>query len=150
MPDEHSFNPNDPAHCDTCFKEGEARLRMEHVEHVHCSRCGKRCSGVDPELGLVVRAWVECPECIETSHHDAEARIADLEARVRFYEQHTDRQANELVATKVLCYRYAAKWRERAGWHKALAPKQCCEAASDDFQSVADGQHFQEHDAPKV
>ena len=36
-------------------------------EHVHCSRCGKRCSGVDPELGLVVRAWVECPECLEKS-----------------------------------------------------------------------------------
>ena len=36
-----------------------------YVEHVHCSRCGTRCSGVDPELGLVVRAWVECPECLE-------------------------------------------------------------------------------------
>lgn len=35
------------------------------VEHVHCSRCGKRCSGIDPELGLIVRAWVECPECLE-------------------------------------------------------------------------------------
>ena len=34
------------------------------VEHVHCSRCGKRVSGVDPELGLVVRAWVACPECL--------------------------------------------------------------------------------------
>jgi hypothetical protein len=37
---------------------------MTFVEHVHCSRCGTRCSGVDPELGLVVRAWVECPECL--------------------------------------------------------------------------------------
>ena len=37
------------------------------MEHVHCMRCGKRCSGVDPELGLVVRAWVECPECLEKS-----------------------------------------------------------------------------------
>ncbi len=27
--DEHEFNPNDPAHCDACFKEGEARLRGE-------------------------------------------------------------------------------------------------------------------------
>jgi hypothetical protein len=35
------------------------------VEHVHCSRCGKRVSGVDPELGLVVRAFVECPECLD-------------------------------------------------------------------------------------
>lgn len=35
--------------------------------YVHCSRCGKRCS---PDLRsvagehIVVRAWVECPECI--------------------------------------------------------------------------------------
>lgn len=34
------------------------------VEHVHCSRCGARCSGVDPEMGLVVRAYVQCPECL--------------------------------------------------------------------------------------
>lgn len=40
---------------------------MTPVEHVHCSKCGKRCSGIDPELGLVVRAWVECPECLEKS-----------------------------------------------------------------------------------
>jgi hypothetical protein len=36
-----------------------------HVANVHCSRCGRSCSGVDPELGLVVRAWVQCPECLE-------------------------------------------------------------------------------------
>lgn len=40
------------------------------VEHAHCNRCGKRVSGVDPELGLVVRAWVECPECIEKLYGD--------------------------------------------------------------------------------
>jgi hypothetical protein len=44
------------------------------VKYVHCSRCGKRCSGVDPELGLVVRAWVECPECLETLSAEAAAR----------------------------------------------------------------------------
>lgn len=53
---------------------------MTYVEHVHCSRCGKRCSGVDPELGLVVRAWVECPDCLE--HPQAEAwlglTVADI------------------------------------------------------------------------
>jgi hypothetical protein len=32
-----------------------------------------------------------------TPWHLAEAAFADLEARVRFYEQHTDKQANELV-----------------------------------------------------
>lgn len=37
----------------------------QYVEHVHCSACGKRVSGIDPEMGLVVRAYVECPECLE-------------------------------------------------------------------------------------
>lgn len=37
----------------------------QRVEHVRCSRCGTCVSGHDPELGLVVRAWVECPECLE-------------------------------------------------------------------------------------
>lgn len=31
---------------------------------VQCSRCGKYVSSPVP-LGVVVRAWVECPECIE-------------------------------------------------------------------------------------
>src|SRR6185503_77575 len=51
------------------------------VEHVHCSNCGKRVSGVDPELGLVVRAWVECPECIEKSEGNSaksEGNISDI------------------------------------------------------------------------
>lgn len=38
---------------------------IARVEHVRCSRCGTCVSGHDPELGLVVRAWVECPECLE-------------------------------------------------------------------------------------
>lgn len=42
-------------------------------EHVRCNRCGKRVSGVDPELGIVVRAWVQCPECLE---HDAQQAVA--------------------------------------------------------------------------
>lgn len=33
---------------------------------VHCSKCGKRVSNEVPE-DLVVRAWIECPECIESS-----------------------------------------------------------------------------------
>jgi hypothetical protein len=41
-------------------------------ERVHCMRCGKSVSGFDPELGLVVRAWVECPECLEKSGAAAE------------------------------------------------------------------------------
>lgn len=41
------------------------------VTHVHCSSCGKSVSGVDDELGLVVRAYVECPECIEAGQGDS-------------------------------------------------------------------------------
>jgi hypothetical protein len=37
---------------------------LEPPWHVHCSTCGRRCSGFDPALGLVVRAFVQCPECI--------------------------------------------------------------------------------------
>ena len=33
-------------------------------DHVSCSRCGKRVSNVVPVDTLVVRAWVECPECV--------------------------------------------------------------------------------------
>jgi len=41
------------------------------LHHLRCNACGKRCSsGFVPtvtEMGkhLIVRAWVECPECIE-------------------------------------------------------------------------------------
>lgn len=33
-------------------------------DHVSCSRCGKRVSNVVPVADLIVRAWVECPECV--------------------------------------------------------------------------------------
>jgi hypothetical protein len=71
-------------------------LRATFVEHVHCNRCGKRCSGVDPELGLVVRAWVECPECLEQSEHPLRTLEA-LEQRV--------------IALTLLTTTLIAKWR---------------------------------------
>src|SRR5262245_38510693 len=39
-------------------------MAATYVTDVKCSDCGKRVSGVDPELGLVVRAYVSCPECL--------------------------------------------------------------------------------------
>lgn len=51
----------------------------EPAEHVHCSRCGKRVSGTDAELGLIVRAWVECPECLVPQIEGS----ADLESERR-------------------------------------------------------------------
>lgn len=34
---------------------------MSH--HVHCSRCGAAVSNPLP-VEVIVRAWVECPECV--------------------------------------------------------------------------------------
>ena len=32
--------------------------------YVACSRCGKQCSN-ETSQEMIVRAWIECPECIE-------------------------------------------------------------------------------------
>lgn len=34
------------------------------IDYVTCSKCGKQCSNKTGQE-LIVRAWVECPECIE-------------------------------------------------------------------------------------
>ena len=42
-------------------------------DYVMCSSCGKRVSNmvtVDPQDGLVVRAWIECPECVQQRKED--------------------------------------------------------------------------------
>ena len=43
-----------------------------HIEYLHCMSCGKQVSTGfvpvptdTPDKGIIVRAWVECPECIE-------------------------------------------------------------------------------------
>lgn len=51
------------------------------TDHVQCSRCGKRCSNEVAVLSrgpLVVRAWVECPECIRKHADDGPSRMRDL------------------------------------------------------------------------
>lgn len=42
------------------------------LSHLHCMSCGKQVSTgfyaiptETPDKGIVVRAWIECPECIE-------------------------------------------------------------------------------------
>lgn len=50
--------------------------------HVRCSRCGRPCSNTVKAAtkdGIVVRAWVECPECIEAQ--------PDYEEIVRFFRE---------------------------------------------------------------
>ncbi len=39
---------------------------------IHCSNCGKTVSTPVP-TGTVIRAWIECPECLEASAKDASA-----------------------------------------------------------------------------
>ncbi len=81
----HCYNCGLDAECETTSNETipEGWVKCEHVDAtnywicaecaarkgvkrgaVHCSRCGKRVSNQVVEE-LVVRAWVECPECIK-------------------------------------------------------------------------------------
>lgn len=59
----------------------DVRLKAEQTfgQYVRCSRCGKRVSQYvnvegDPSFApaktkaLIIRAWVECPECIQSAH----------------------------------------------------------------------------------
>jgi len=45
------------------------------LDYVRCSRCGKRVSQllIVPDTGtlrgLVIRAYVECPECVQAREH---------------------------------------------------------------------------------
>ena len=52
---------------------------------VKCSRCGKRVSSPVP-LDIIVRAWVECPECIEKQPDVEEQRDAWRAACRYLYE----------------------------------------------------------------
>jgi endogenous inhibitor of DNA gyrase (YacG/DUF329 family) len=53
---------------------------------VRCARCGKSVSSplVEP---VILRAWVECPECIE------QRATAKLEKRARYLERRAARKA---------------------------------------------------------
>ena len=36
------------------------------INFVHCSKCGKQVSNaIDVDHELFIRAWIECPECID-------------------------------------------------------------------------------------
>ena len=67
---------------------------MSTSDHaVYCSVCGKKVSGVDPDRpadGLVVRAFVQCPECVEVE------AITDASGDLT-----PDRFMRELVAVEV-------------------------------------------------
>lgn len=52
---------------------------VREVRRPYCHRCGQTVSNAMAPLGqqLIVRAWVECPECIERGADTAE-QIAEL------------------------------------------------------------------------
>ena len=37
---------------------------LQEINYLHCSECGKQVSSSFPR-DVVVRAWIECPECLE-------------------------------------------------------------------------------------
>lgn len=50
-------------------------IKAVSASYLHCHRCGKQVSTGfypiptdTPDGGLIVRAWIECPECIENAH----------------------------------------------------------------------------------
>ena len=56
---------------------------MAEVEYLRCTRCGKCVSTGfwsvptdTPDRGVIVRAWVECPECFDAIAR--ESAVADL------------------------------------------------------------------------
>lgn len=46
------------------------------TEYVQCSACGKQVSTPVPK-GTVIRAWIECPECIESRIEKRRGTILD-------------------------------------------------------------------------
>lgn len=59
---------------------------------IGCMNCGKSVSSEVPE-GTIVRAWVECPECIEKK---PKQQFDDLEARISAIENHLHEKFGEL------------------------------------------------------
>ncbi len=54
---------------------------MGRIEHLNCSKCGKKVSTTfTPHEMFILRAWVECPECIEANEpKPAQSRLLTLE-----------------------------------------------------------------------
>jgi len=61
------------------------------IQRLHCNRCGKSVSTwfipmptETPDKGLIVRAWIECPECIAKSYQPVlieQVEPGDVDAR---------------------------------------------------------------------
>lgn len=54
------------------------------IEFLKCNTCGKcvssgfiACPTEMPDEGIVIRAWIECPECIGREYADSNSRSSD-------------------------------------------------------------------------
>lgn len=55
------------------------------VKYLHCNNCGKQVSSgyipVPNEIdknNIVIRAWIECPECIENHSNDVHEEVKQI------------------------------------------------------------------------
>ena len=72
----------------------ETKLQeAEKQRDVHCSTCGKVVSG----KGGIIRAYVECPECIE-KQPDKDKTISDLQAKNKDLEGQIEKLNKEFEA----------------------------------------------------
>lgn len=63
---------------------------MNSIHYLHCMECGKQVSTGftpvptdTPDRGIIVRAWIECPECLEKENLpiDTKSKIKLVEPR---------------------------------------------------------------------
>lgn len=48
------------------------KTQAHSIKYLHCNNCGKQVSTgfypeptETPDKGIIIRAWIECPECME-------------------------------------------------------------------------------------
>lgn len=54
---------------------------LEMCNFIGCSKCGKNVTNIQSDKPIFVRAWVECPECIE-KESDYEKQITELQQQI--------------------------------------------------------------------
>lgn len=64
-------------------------ISLNESKYLTCNRCGKKVSTGffpvetdTPDKGLIIRAWIECPECIEANSKSEESEFNE---RIRRY-----------------------------------------------------------------
>lgn len=64
----------------------------------------------NPDSGLVVRAWVECPECVEANAPEfVLQRVREMAAEVGFGDAYSQAHPEEVI--RVLAECNAEKWK---------------------------------------